>query len=85
MGRVGLPLAQEKDGSVLAPVPCGAHNRCMDIDVEIRYVSDDDAYMATVPELKAVLDEGSAAEITGADVESAYVASVIHLDDGDGD
>lgn len=57
----------------------------MDIDVEIRYVSDDDAYMATVPELKAVLDEGSAAEIAGADVESAYVASVVYLDDGDGD
>ncbi|WP_313812827.1 hypothetical protein [Glutamicibacter sp.] len=69
----------------------------MNIDVEIRSISDDDAFMATVPQLKAALGEGataqeaqdlvraSVADITGSDVESVHVASVIHLDDADGD
>ncbi len=69
----------------------------MDIDVEIRFISDDDAYMAAIPQPAAALGEAaaaqesqelvraSAAEITGSDIDDIYVASVVHLDDGDGD
>lgn len=67
----------------------------MDIDIEVRFVSERDIYAVTVPTIPGAslevqsledvsdLARSRAAEITGTDVETVMVANVIELDDGD--
>ena len=69
----------------------------MDIDIEVRFVSERDIYAVTAPRIPSAslevqslkdvseLARSRAAEITGTDVETVMVASVVELDDGDGD
>ncbi|MGO2052296.1 type II toxin-antitoxin system HicB family antitoxin [Glutamicibacter sp. 287] len=65
------------------------------MEIEVRYVHADDVYAVSVPEVEGALTQAKTweevphmarsvvADLTGVDIASVTVASVIEMDDGD--
>lgn len=81
----------------LAPVYGGADNQCMEIDIELRYVSLDQVSLGVEPEAgRSSSYETHESDLTGQtqsraatdqwqESETLLIAGTVQLDDGDGD